>query len=163
MSFIKWTTIQVWAIIYRSHYNCFSIVMAWHKTGAEQEVFPTGPTDTMLASAQVVAWNQAGDKPIPEQMMTQSIDAHMDNKVSMRMSWIARWHGIGSLYHLIFHTPYTLKLIHSSHSFCVWSRRPPHKYKLWAFSRCVQDCQWEQDNAFNPTMLSVTIQLFASS
>ena len=102
--------------------------MAWHKTGAEQEVFPTGPTDIMfnLTLVQVLVLNQAGDKPLPKQMMTQSIDANMD-KASM--SWTARWHDIWPLYYLIFHTPYTSKLIHVPRSCCVLSYRHPDLYK----------------------------------
>ena len=36
-----------------------------------------GPIDSKLALVQVLAWHWAGDKPLPEPMMTQFTDAHM--------------------------------------------------------------------------------------
>ena len=38
---------------------------------------PNGPIDNKLALVQVMAWHHAGDKPLPEAMMTQFIDAYM--------------------------------------------------------------------------------------
>ena len=109
---------QVWDIMNMSHYNWFSIgssnCLAQNRCWTRS--LSKGPTGTMLALVQVVAWNQACEKPLHKQM-TQSTDAHMDNKASM--SWTARWHSIWSLYYPIFHTPYTAKLIHGSYSFCV--------------------------------------------
>ena len=35
------------------------------------------PTDNKPALAQVMAWRWRGDKPLPEPMMTQFIDAYM--------------------------------------------------------------------------------------
>ena len=39
---------------------------------------PKGPTDKP-ALVQVVAWYQTGDKPLPESMLTQFIDANMQH------------------------------------------------------------------------------------
>ena len=35
------------------------------------------PIDIMLALAQVMAWRWAGDKPLPEPMLTQFTDTYM--------------------------------------------------------------------------------------
>ena len=35
------------------------------------------PIDNMSALVQVMAWRRIGDKPLPELMMTQFIDAYM--------------------------------------------------------------------------------------
>ena len=38
---------------------------------------PRGPTDNKSALVQVMAWCQTGNKPLPEPMLTQFIDAYM--------------------------------------------------------------------------------------
>ena len=38
---------------------------------------PNGPIDNKSALVQVMAWRRTGDKPLPEPMMTQFIDAYM--------------------------------------------------------------------------------------
>ena len=38
---------------------------------------PKSPTDNNSALAQVIAWRQTGDKPLPEPVLTQFIDAYM--------------------------------------------------------------------------------------
>ena len=38
---------------------------------------PEGPFENKPALVQVMAWRQTGDKPLPEAMMTQFIDAYM--------------------------------------------------------------------------------------
>ena len=38
---------------------------------------PKIPIDNKLALVQVMAWRQAGDKPLPKPMITQFIDAYM--------------------------------------------------------------------------------------
>ena len=38
---------------------------------------PRSPIDNKSALVQVMAWCQTGDKPLPEPMMTQFIDAYM--------------------------------------------------------------------------------------
>ena len=38
---------------------------------------PGSPIDSKSAFVQVMAWCRAGDKPSPEQMMTQFTDAYM--------------------------------------------------------------------------------------
>ena len=40
---------------------------------------PRGPIDNNLALVQVMAWCRTGDKPLPEAMMTQFIDAYMQH------------------------------------------------------------------------------------
>ena len=41
------------------------------------KVVPKGLIDDKSALVQVMAWRQTGDKPFPEPMMTQFIDAYM--------------------------------------------------------------------------------------
>ena len=36
-----------------------------------------GPIDNESALVQVVAWRRAGDKPLPEPMLTQFVDAYL--------------------------------------------------------------------------------------
>ena len=36
-----------------------------------------GPVDNKAALVQVMAWRRAGEKPLPESMLTQFIDAYM--------------------------------------------------------------------------------------
>ena len=43
---------------------------------------PNGPIDNTSASVQVVAWRRAGDKPLPEAMMTQFTDTYMRGEMS---------------------------------------------------------------------------------
>ena len=38
---------------------------------------PRSPIDNKSALVQVMAWRRSGDKPLPEPMMTQFIDAYM--------------------------------------------------------------------------------------
>ena len=38
---------------------------------------PMSPIDNKPALVQVMAWRRTGDKPVPEQMMTQFTDAYM--------------------------------------------------------------------------------------
>ena len=38
---------------------------------------PMSPTDNKPALVQVMAWRRTGDKPLPEPMITQFIDAYM--------------------------------------------------------------------------------------
>ena len=38
---------------------------------------PKGPIDNKTALVQVMAWRRRGDKPLPEPVLTQFIDAHM--------------------------------------------------------------------------------------
>ena len=38
---------------------------------------PNGPIDNKPALVQVMAWRRTGDKPLPEPMLTQFIDAYM--------------------------------------------------------------------------------------
>ena len=38
---------------------------------------PRSPIDNKPALVQIMAWHQTGDKPLPELMMTQFIDAYM--------------------------------------------------------------------------------------
>ena len=38
---------------------------------------PNGPIDNKSALVQVIAWRRTGDKPLPEPMLTQFIDAYM--------------------------------------------------------------------------------------
>ena len=37
---------------------------------------PKGPIDNKCAFVQVMAWRRIGDKPLPEPMLNQSIDAY---------------------------------------------------------------------------------------
>ena len=41
------------------------------------KLVPSSPIDNKSAFVQVMAWRRTGDKPLPEQMMTQFIDAYM--------------------------------------------------------------------------------------
>ena len=40
---------------------------------------PKSPIDNKPVLVQLMAWRQTGDKPLPEPMMTQFIDAHMQH------------------------------------------------------------------------------------
>ena len=42
------------------------------------KLVPGSPIDNKLKFVQVMAWRQPGDKPLPEQMMTQFTDAYMN-------------------------------------------------------------------------------------
>ena len=42
-----------------------------------QKYVPSSPIDNKPALVQVMAWCQTGEKPLPEPMMTQFIDAYM--------------------------------------------------------------------------------------
>ena len=42
-----------------------------------QKLVPGSPIDNKSAFVQVMAWSKTGDKPLPEQMMTQFTDAYM--------------------------------------------------------------------------------------
>ena len=41
------------------------------------KIVPGRPIDNKSAFGQVMAWRRTGDKPLPEQMMTQFTDAYM--------------------------------------------------------------------------------------
>ena len=41
------------------------------------KLVPSSPIDNKSAFVQVMAWRRTGDKPLPEQMMTQFTDAYM--------------------------------------------------------------------------------------
>ena len=41
------------------------------------KLVPRSPIDNKPVLVQVMAWRRTGDKPLPEPMMTQSIDAYM--------------------------------------------------------------------------------------
>ena len=41
------------------------------------KLVPGSPIDNKSAFVQVMAWHRTGDKPLPEQMMTQFTDAYM--------------------------------------------------------------------------------------
>ena len=41
------------------------------------KLVPNSPIDNKLALVQAMAWRRTGDKPLPEPMMTQFIDAYM--------------------------------------------------------------------------------------
>ena len=41
------------------------------------KLVPKSPIDNKPALVQVMAWRRAGDKPLPEPMMTQLTDAYM--------------------------------------------------------------------------------------
>ena len=45
------------------------------------KLVPRSPNDNKPALVQVMAWHRTGDKPLPEPMLTQFIDAYM------RHSW----------------------------------------------------------------------------
>ena len=44
---------------------------------------PRSPIDNKAALVQVMAWRRTGDKPLPEPMMTQFIDAYMRHQGEM--------------------------------------------------------------------------------
>ena len=44
------------------------------------EFVSRGSNDSKSALVQVMAWRQIGDKPLPEQMMTQFTDAYMQHQ-----------------------------------------------------------------------------------
>ena len=44
---------------------------------------PKGPTDNISALVQVMAWCRAGDKPLPEPMMTLFTNAYIRHKGEM--------------------------------------------------------------------------------
>ena len=39
--------------------------------------FPKGPIDNISVMVQVMAWHRTGDKPLPETVLTQIIDAYI--------------------------------------------------------------------------------------
>ena len=41
------------------------------------KLVPSSPIDNKSAFVQVIAWRRTGDKPLPEQMMTQFTDAYL--------------------------------------------------------------------------------------
>ena len=50
---------------------------AWLYFQISKKFVPYGPIHKNLSLVQVMAWHQAGDKPLPETMMTQFTDAFM--------------------------------------------------------------------------------------
>ena len=48
------------------------------------------PVDNKPALVQVMAWRQTGDKPLPEPMMTQFIDAYTQSSATIRRATITR-------------------------------------------------------------------------
>ena len=49
----------------------------WISIKISLEFVPKGLTDNKPALVQVMAWRPTGDKPLPEPMLTQSIDTYM--------------------------------------------------------------------------------------
>ena len=47
--------------------------------GISLKFVPKGPIGNKSALVQVRAWHRTGDKPLPEPMLTQSIDAYMQH------------------------------------------------------------------------------------
>ena len=62
----------------------FSIVFTWMKMVVPIQVslkyISMSPINSKLALVQVMAWRRAGDKPLPELMMTQLIHAYVRQK-----------------------------------------------------------------------------------
>ena len=49
----------------------------------DRKFFVVFDNDNMSSVVRVMAWRRAGDKPLPESMLTQSIDASMYHRSSM--------------------------------------------------------------------------------
>ena len=47
------------------------------------EIFPKGVTDNKTALVQVMAWRRTGDRPLPEALLVQFIDAYMRHQGKM--------------------------------------------------------------------------------
>ena len=61
--------------------NIFKCIF-WHEKNKipiqiSLKLVPRGPIDNKPALVQVMVWRQTGDKPLPEPMMTQFIDAYI--------------------------------------------------------------------------------------
>ena len=52
---------------------------------------PRCPTDNKPALVQVMAWRRRGDKPLPEPMLTQFIDAYMCGTRGRLTGWFSSW------------------------------------------------------------------------
>ena len=59
-------------------FNCIFVnVNVWISIKISLKFVPYGPINNKPALFQVMAWRQKGDKPLPETMLTQFIDAYM--------------------------------------------------------------------------------------
>ena len=55
----------------------------WTSIKISLKFVPKGPIDNKQALFQVMAWRRTGDKPLPEPMSTQFIDAYMRHQGQM--------------------------------------------------------------------------------
>ena len=49
----------------------------WISITISLQFIPKGPIDYKSALVQVMAWHRTGEKPLPESMLTQFIDAYI--------------------------------------------------------------------------------------
>ena len=57
------------------------------------EFVPRGSNDNKSVLVQVMAWRRTGNKPLPEQMMTQFTDAYMQHLAPLLSNRISVIHG----------------------------------------------------------------------